>query len=98
MWPAGSMALRSLKETPITRDLPPAIFNSSPTVLTSSRRGEAPAPPAPPSSFTLASDTLVTVPPSSRSYQSFPTMPLMEGVAPLRNVLWPMAVTVGKCS
>ena len=25
-------------------------------------------------------------------------MPLMDGVAPLRNVEWPIAVTVGKCS
>ena len=98
MWPAGRMALRSLSEMPITRDFPPAIFSSSPTVLTSRRRGEAPSPPAPPSSSALGSDTLVTVRPSSRSYQSFPTMPLMEGVAPLRKVLWPMAVTVGKCS
>src|ERR1022692_984495 len=87
MWPAGRIALRSLSEMPIT--LPPlrAIFSSSPTVLTSRCRGEAPSPLAP-SSFTASSPTLVTTLPVSRSYHSLPTMPLIDGVAPDRKVLW----------
>src|SRR5437016_13575847 len=61
MWPDGRIALRSFIEMPITRDLPPSdIFNSSPTVLTSSRWGEAPPSPAPPRIFTASSETLVT--------------------------------------
>ena len=73
-----------------------AIFNSSPIVLTSSRLGDAPSPP--PSAWTVSSLTLVTTLPDSRSYHSLPTMPLIEGVAPVRKVLWPTAVTVGNCS
>ena len=66
----------------MTRGLPfPAIFSSSPTVLTSSRLGEEPVP-LPPSNCVLESPTLVTGAPSSRSYQSLPTIPLVEGVAP----------------
>ena len=95
MWPEGRIAARSFSDTPITRGLPPpAIFNSSPTVLTSSRLGEEPGP-LPPSNCVLASLTLVTCTPSSRSYQSLATIPLIEGVAPVRNVLWPTAVIAG---
>ena len=100
MWPEGRMALRSFMEMPIARERPESeILSSSPTVLTSSRRGEAPPSPAPapPRIFTASSETLVTDLPVSRSNQSLPTMPLIDGVAPLRNVLWPIAVTVGKC-
>ena len=73
-----------------------AIFSSSPTVLTSIRRGEAPSP-VPPTIFSAGSDTLVTVRPLVRSYQSLPMMPLRAGSAPDMYVLWPIAVTVGKC-
>src|SRR6185295_11698301 len=60
MWPAGRIALRSFSERPITFAFDPvAIFSSSPTVLTSMRRGEAPSP-APPTIFSAGSDTLVT--------------------------------------
>ena len=87
MWPAGRIALRSLSEIPMTRDwFPFAIFNSSPSVLTSSFRGEAPVP-APPKRLVAASDTLVTTLPVSRSNQSLPTIPLIEGVAPVSSVL-----------
>ena len=71
-----------------------AIFNSSPTVLTSRRRGEAPSPVAP-NIFTVSSLTLVTTLPVARSYHSLPIMPLKDGVAPDKKVLWPTAVTVG---
>src|SRR5690349_16520519 len=97
--PAGRIALRSFNDTPITFDLPlPYIFISSPSVLTSMRRVDAPPSPAPPSIFTELSETLETWPPESRSYHSLATMPLIDGVAPDINVLWPIAVTVGKCS
>ena len=97
MWPAGRIALRSFSESPITLDFDAvAILSSSPTVLTSILRGEAPSP-APPTIFSAGSETLVTDPPVTRSYQSLPMMPLMAGSAPDRYVLWPMAVTLGKC-
>ena len=76
MWPLGRMALRSLIETPITRDRTPfAIFSSSPNVLTSIRLGDAPPSPAPPRIFTDSSETDVTFLPLSRSNQSLPTIP-----------------------
>jgi hypothetical protein len=98
MRPAGSTALRSLLEMPITFDLPLAIFSSSPKVLTSSLRGDEPRPGLPPSSCVCSSETLVTCLPASRSNHSLPTIPLTDGVAPLSMVAWPIAVTVGKCS
>src|SRR5262249_2208287 len=85
-------------EIPMACDLGLAIFSSSPSVLTNKRRGDEPGAGVPPSRLVLSSVTLVTVLDDSRSYQSLPMMPLMEGVAPLRKVLCPMAVTVGKCS
>ena len=77
---------------------PSAILISSPMVLTSMRRGEAPVAvgSALPSSSVAASLAAVTRFPSSLSNHSLPTMPLTEGVAPLRNVECPTAVTVGK--
>jgi hypothetical protein len=97
MWPAGRIAPRSFSERPITFDLESvAIFSSSPSVLTSIRRGEAPSPP-PPRIFSAASDTLVTERPVARSYQSLAMIPLTAGSAPDRKVQWPGAVTVGKC-
>ena len=99
MRPTGRIALRSLLDMPIAFDSGFRIFSSSPIVLTSNRRGDdPPRPDAAPSMSTVSSETLVTCLPVSRSYHSFPTMPLIEGVAPLRIVEWPTAVTVGKCS
>src|SRR5439155_12262183 len=96
MWPTGRIAERSLSETPITCVFPPlAIFISSPRVLTSRRRGDAPPSLDPPSSLTESSDTLVTRLPVDRSNHSLATMPLTLGRAPLRKVLCPIAVTVG---
>src|SRR5262245_11088444 len=100
--PTGRMAARSFKDTPKTRGAPgdpfdadDAMRSSSPTVLTSSRCGDAAAPVSAPSGFTAGSDTLVTTAPVSRSNQSLPMMPLTDGVAPLSIVEWPTAVTVG---
>src|SRR5450432_2521699 len=96
MWPDGRMAARSFSDTPTTCDRPPlAIFNSSPSVLTSRRLGDDPGPASPPSSLAAPSETLVTWVFSSRSYQSLATIPLTDGIAPERKVLWPTAVTVG---
>ena len=68
-------------------------------VETSRRAGEDPAPlPLPPSSLVLSSETLVTDFPSSRSHQVLLTMPLIAGVAPVRKVECPTAVTVGAAS
>src|SRR5260370_31015545 len=68
------------------------IFNSSPTVLTSRRRGDAPGRPGiPPTSFVRGSNTLVMGWDVSRSYHSFAMMPLTDGVAPLRKVECPTA-------
>src|SRR2546428_4503539 len=93
MWPAVRIALRSFSERPITFDFDAvATLSSSPTVLTSILRGEAPSP-SPPMIFSAGSDTLVTERPVARSYQSLPTMPLTAGSAPDRYVLWPIAVT-----
>ena len=98
MWPPGSTALRSLIDTLRIFDSAPDIFSSSPIVLTSRRRGEAEVRmPTPPTRKVLASLTLVTMPPVSRSYQSLATMPLIEGGAPLRKVECPTAVTVAAC-
>jgi hypothetical protein len=96
------MADRSFSETPKTRGelpaplaAPLASFNSSPTVLTRRRRGDAAVPVGAPIGFTAGSATLVTLAPVSRSNQSLPMMPLTDGVAPLSIVAWPIAVTVG---
>ena len=95
MWPEGRIAARSLMDTPITLDSASRILTSSPTVLTSRRRGEDPgAFGTPPTTLVCGSETLVTVWPESRSYHSLPMMPLTEGVAPLRKVEWPTAVRV----
>ena len=59
-----------------------AIFISSPTVLTSIRRGEAGAELGAPIALTVGSVTLDTLAPVSRSNQSLPMMPLTDGVAP----------------
>ena len=81
----------------MTFALRPAILSSSPTVLTSMRCGDEPVVPgAPPISFVSGSETLVTDWPLSRSNHSLATMPLEDGVAPLRKVECPTAVTVGK--
>src|SRR5437899_1009592 len=97
MCPDGRIALRSLIDTPITFPPLPEIFSSSPRVDGSRRRGEDPAP-APPSSLVVSSETLVTRFPVAWSHHSFPMIPLIDGVAPLRKVEWPAAVTVGTCS
>ena len=101
MWPAGSTAERSFSDRPKTFgacSLPAgareALFSSSPTVSTSIRCGDDPAP-LPPTSCVSGSSTLVTLLPRLRSYQSLPTIPLTDGVAPLIIVEWPTAVTVG---
>ena len=101
MCPAGSTAERSFRESPNTlgRFGAPsaareALFSSSPTVETSRRRGDAPSP-VPPTNVVPGSETLVTLRPSARSYQSLPMMPLIAGVAPDSMVEWPIAVTVG---
>src|SRR5258708_11795630 len=97
MWPAVRIAPRSLMEIPITLEPGCAIFNSSPIALTSIRFGDDPvAPGPPPSRRVVSSDTLVTERPVVRSYHSLPTIPLTDGVAPLRNVECPTAVTVGE--
>ena len=97
MCPAGRIALRSLIETPITCESGKRIFNSSVIVLVISRRGDEPhGPDVPPTGLVAGSETLVTVLPVSRSNQSFAMMPLTEGVAPLRNVECPTAVTVSR--
>src|SRR5260221_6057133 len=94
MWPDGRIALRSLMEMPITFEGCPDILSSSPTVLTSRRRGEDPfVPGVPPRSAVDLSLTLLTASSDSRSSHSLLIMPLMEGVAPLRNVECPTAVT-----
>src|SRR6185295_4367963 len=100
--PTERMADRSFRDTPMTRGRtgapfgrPDPIFSSSPSVLTSSRRGEAAGPDADPTGATDGSDTLVTIAPVSRSNQSLPMMPLTDGVAPLSIVACPTAVTVG---
>src|SRR3989442_1611582 len=96
LWPGRRLAEPSLKETPITGDFPPlAIFSSSPTVLTSKRRGDAPPSLEPASSLTESSETLVTFFPDETSNHSLPMMPQTLGCAQLRKVLWPIAVTVG---
>ena len=98
MWPAVRIAARSLSEMLMTFEGPlPAIFSSSPTVLTIKRTGEAPSPLGAPRSFVLGSKMLATERPDSRSYQLLFTMPLREGVAPVRMVECPTAVTAGKC-
>src|SRR6266849_1922504 len=95
MWPAGRIALLSLIETPMTFESPPWDFNSSPTVLTSRRRGDEPARPGTElTSFDFGSKTLVTFCAVSRSYHSLAMIPLTDGGAPLRNVECPTAVTV----
>src|SRR5260370_35815555 len=97
MCPAGRIALRSLIDTPITFPPLPEIFSSSPRVDGSSRRGDDPWP-EPPTSLTVSSETLVTCLPTALSHHSFPMIPLIDGVAPLRKVQCPTAVTVGMCS
>src|SRR5580704_19124989 len=95
MCPKGRMALRSLIDTPMLRDSIPCILISSPMLLPSRRRGDDPGAPAtPPTSLDLGSKTLVTDRLLSRSYHSLAMMPLTDGVAPLRTVEWPTAVTV----
>jgi hypothetical protein len=100
--PTGMIADRSFSETPMTRGAsaaplgaPDASFISSPSVLTSSRRGDAAAASGAPTGFTVVSVTLATVFPDSRSNQSFPMIPLTDGVAPDNIVACPIAVTVG---
>ena len=100
--PTGRIAERSFRDTPNTRGASAApfgsadaILSSSPTVLTSSRRGDAALPVGEPSGLTVESDTLVTVAPVSRSNQSLPMIPLTDGVAPVSIVACPIAVTVG---
>ena len=96
MCPAGRIAERSFRDMPITFGRSRcARFISSPSVLTSRRRGDAPAVADPPRGRTESSETLVTFLPDSRSYQSLPTIPLMLGVAPVSMVECPIAVTVG---
>jgi hypothetical protein len=89
------MALRSLWESPITREPGCAIFSSSPTVLTRRRCGEEPAASPAPRSFVPGSSTLVTLLFRARSYQSLPTIPLTDGRAPVSIAEWPTAVTDG---
>ena len=84
-------------ETPITLPPLPDIFISSPTVDCSRRFGDAPSP-VEPRSLNVSSDTLVTRFFVARSHHSLPIMPLSAGVAPVRNVECPTAVTVGTCS
>ncbi len=83
------MAERSFKDTPNTRGAPgapfgcsDAIFSSSPSVLTRSRRGDAAEAVGDPIGFTVRSETLCTTFPVSRSNQSLPMIPWTEGVAP----------------
>src|SRR5882724_5151775 len=97
MWPEGRIAERSLIETPITLPPLPDIFNSSPSVDCSIRRGDDPGP-SPPSRRVESSETLVTRARVVVSHHSFPTIPLIDGVAPVRKVECPIAVTVGICS
>jgi hypothetical protein len=87
--PAGITAERSLSDRPITRGAASDPFgaaadslSSSPSVLTSSRRGEAVAASGAPIGFTVVSVMLCTCVPVSRSNQSFPMIPLTLGVAP----------------
>ena len=100
--PAGMIADRSFSDMPMTRGAlsdpfgaAELSFNSSPTVLTRSRRGEAVAAPGAPIDFTVTSVMLCTCPLVSRSNQSLPMMPLTLGVAPVSIVACPIAVTVG---
>ena len=86
--PTGRIADRSFRDTPNTRGASgdpfgcsDAIFSSSPTVLTSSRRGEAADAVGEPSGLTVVRHAL-TVVPVSRSNQSLPMIPLTDGVAP----------------
>ncbi len=81
-------------DTPITFPPLPDIFISSPRVDCSRRLGEAHSPGAP-RSLHVSSETLVTAFFEARSYHALPIMPLMAGVAPVRKVEWPTAVTVG---
>ena len=78
----------------MTRDPRPAIFSSSPSVLTCSRPGDDAAPVVP-SICAVGSKTLVTFLAVSRSYQSLPTMPERAGIAPESMVACPIAVTEG---
>src|SRR5579885_982829 len=105
--PDGRMAAHGLMETPITFESGCAFRNSSPTVLTSSRLGEAGSASvllgpscscSQPTVFTSQSHTLVTTLPDSRSYQAFPTIPLTAGIAPDMKMLCPTAVIVGTCA
>jgi hypothetical protein len=93
--PTVRIAARSLCEIPITREAGWAIFSSSPTVLTRRRCGELPVASRPPTSRVPGSSTLVTFLFSTRSYQSLPTMPLIEGGAPVSIAMCPTAVTEG---
>src|SRR3954465_1890724 len=99
------IADRSFSEMPMTRGalgapfgVPAASFISSPTVLTRSRRGDAFAASAAPTGWTVSSEILETDAPDSRSNQSFPIIPLTDGVAPDSIVACPTAVTVGEGS
>jgi hypothetical protein len=95
MCPAGRIAARSLMDIPITLESAFLIFSSSPTVLTSSRRGDEPcAALVPPTKEDCGSETLVTRLPVSLSNHSLAIIPLDDGAAPLRNVECPTAVTV----
>jgi len=92
MWPAGRIALRSLIETPITLPPLPDIFSSSPIVDCSIRAARIPRPrrPAVWSIHRNAGHALARLP-----IPPFVAMiPLIAGVAPLKNVEWPTAVTV----
>ena len=95
-------AERSFSDTPMTFGAfaaplaaPEASLISSPTVLTSRRRGDAVAASGAPIGLTLESVMLWTCAAVSRSNQSLPMMPLTDGVAPLNIVACPIAVTVG---
>ena len=68
---------------------------SSPTVLTSSRRGDAVAAFGAPIGLTRRIRNALDLRRVSRSNQSLPMMPLTDGVAPVSIVAWPIAVTVG---
>jgi len=97
--PTGKIALRSLNEIPIARLSPfAAILISSPTVETSIRCGDEACLSGAPNVCRLGSETLVTSLLVARSHQSFPTIPDNAGLAPLKIVECPTAVTVGVCS
>ena len=87
------IAARSLSDIPRTRGAfgapfaaPEASFISSPSVLTSKRRGEAVAAAGAPTGLTVSSVMLATDFPDSRSNQSLPMIPLTDGVAPVNIV------------